>query len=305
VSPDVSIGQVATVAVSVTTVWTGPGASRSCDAAAVAAMPDIPRWVAKMTTGDRLGLHGRTLTQLLLGDRVLIEDVVDDWAKIIAPSQGCPNLDPRGYAGWLPTAHLTPTGADRSDGDLYIVDAITTQLFEAPAGKPADMEVVLGTNLTADGPVRAGHLPVIIPGRSEPLWVKPADLAAAPTQPPTGRQVLEVAERLVDVPYVWGGVSPYGIDCSGLVYLAHHRLGVVVPRDAADQADASRCLSAAEARPGDLFFFGRPGCPVHHVGFVTEELKIFHASGTGGRVQHDTVAGELADTLLGVHRTVA
>jgi cell wall-associated NlpC family hydrolase len=158
--------------------------------------------------------------------------------------------------------------------------------------------------LTAAGAAEAGYLPVIVAGRAEPLWVALSDLVPPPAEPPTPSEVLEIAQRLVGVPYVWGGVSPYGIDCSGLVHLAHRRLGIVVPRDAADQADASRPVDAHEARPGDLYFFARPGSPIHHVGFVAGDRLTFHSSESAGRVQCDTVSGDLADTLVATHRTV-
>jgi hypothetical protein len=258
-----------------------------------------------MTTEDRLGLHDRTLTQLLLGDRVLMEEVVDGWARVVAPEQPCPNLDPRGYVGWLRSAHLAPPDdADLSHADVHVVDSIISKLRETPDGKPADIEVVLGTRLAAAGEASGGHLPVIIPGRSEPLWARLSDLVTAPTEPPTASEVLDIAERLVGVPYVWGGVSPYGLDCSGLVHLAHRRCGLTVPRDAADQADASRRLDSDKAQPGDLYFFARPGAPIHHVGFVTGHQQTLHASEGAGRVQPDVIAGELADTLVATHRTV-
>lgn len=298
-------GHPAAVAASVATLWTSPEAPRPGDAPALAATPDLPRWVEAMTAEDRLGLHGRTLTQLLLGDRVLIEEVVDGWARIVAPDQACPQLDPRGYVGWLPCAHLAPAdGADRTGAGSYVVDRVTSGLREAPAGKPAGIDVVLGTRLTAAGASEAGHLPVVVPGRAEPLWAALSDLAPAPTEPPTASQVLEIARRLIAVPYVWGGVSPYGIDCSGLVHLAHRRAGLAVPRDAADQAAASRRLDPAAAQPGDLYFYARPGAAIHHVGFVTAGRGTLHASGSAGRVQHDVVAGELADMLVAVHRAV-
>jgi cell wall-associated NlpC family hydrolase len=163
----------------------------------------------------------------------------------------------------------------------------------------------LGTRLTVAGPAKAGYLPVIVPGRAEPLWAPLSDLVTAPTQPPTASDVLDVAERLVGVPYIWGGASPYGIDCSGLVYLAHRHAGFSVPRDADDQAEASRALgSEEEAQPGDLHFFARPGSAIHHVGIVRGDQQTLHASGTAGRVQHDVIAGELANTLVATHRTV-
>jgi cell wall-associated NlpC family hydrolase len=299
-------GQVALVAVSVSTVWSSPEAPRPCDAAAIAARPDLPGWVEQMTTEERIGLQDdRTLTQLLLGDRVIIEESVDGWTKIVVPDQARPRLDPRGYVGWIPSAHLAPhDGTDHCDAGAHVVNSITSTLLEAPDGEPTDIAVVLGTRLIAAGPAKAGCLPVVVPGRAEPLWATLTDLVIAPTEPPTASDVLDIAERLVGVPYVWGGISPYGIDCSGLVYLAHRHVGVSVPRDADDQADASRQVGADEARPGDLYFFARPGNPIHHVGIVRRDLKTLHASGTAGRVQHDVIAGELADTLVATHRTV-
>jgi cell wall-associated NlpC family hydrolase len=300
-------GQVALVAVSVSTAWTSPEAPRPCDAPAIAARPDVARWVAQMTAEERLGLQNdRTLTQLLLGDRVLIDEVVDGWTRIVAPDQPCPHLDRRGYVGWVPSAHLAPhDGIDHSHADAYVVNSITSTLLESPDGKPTDIAAVLGTRLTVAGTAKGGYLPVIVPGRAEPLWATLSDLVTAPTQPPTASDVLDIAERLVGVPYVWGGVSPYGIDCSGLVYLAHRHVGVSVPRDADDQAEASRALgSEEEAQPGDLYFFARPGSAIHHVGIVRGDRQTLHASGTAGRVQHDVIAGELANTLVATHRTV-
>src|SRR5260370_29883749 len=98
-------GQVALVAVSVSTVWSSPEAPRLCDGPAIAAKPDVPRWVAQMTTEERLDLQNdKTLTQLLLGDQVLIDDVVDGWTRAVSPDQPCPRLDGRGYVGWVPSA---------------------------------------------------------------------------------------------------------------------------------------------------------------------------------------------------------
>jgi cell wall-associated NlpC family hydrolase len=259
-----------------------------------------------MTTAERLDLQNdKTLTQLLLGDQVLIEDVVDGWTRIVAPDQPCPRLDGRGYVGWIPSTHLVPhDGIDRSRAEVWIVNAITSSLLGAPAGQTTDIAAVMGTRLVAAGPAEGEYRPVMVPGRTEPLWVASADLMTAPAGPPTASDVLHIAERLIGVPYVWGGVSPYGIDCSGLVYLAHRHVGVSVPRDADDQAEASRELASDEAQPGDLYFFARPGGSIHHVGLVRGVRKTLHASGTAGRVQHDVLAGDLADTLVGTHRMV-
>ena len=93
------------------------------------------------------------------------------------------------------------------------------------------------------------------------MWVAAADVVALADDAPGADAALDVASRLRGVPYVWGGLSAYGIDCSGLVHLSWRRFGVMLPRDAADQAEATRSVPLGSERPGDLYFFARPGKP--------------------------------------------
>ena len=96
--------------------------------------------------------------------------------------------------------------------------------------------------------------------------------------------VAAYAERFRDLVYLWGGTSPAGFDCSGLVHYSYRQAGVVVPRDSPDQALAvTPCRSVSE-EPGDLYFFAREDGRVFHVGFVTAHGRMLHAperSGTG------------------------
>jgi cell wall-associated NlpC family hydrolase len=93
----------------------------------------------------------------------------------------------------------------------------------------------------------------------------PADAAGTP---------IEVARSYLGVPYLWGGMTDQGIDCSGLVHMAYRRLGKLVPRDADQQEDAAEEVS--ELRPGDLITYGEP---VDHIAFWVGEGKILHATG--------------------------
>jgi hypothetical protein len=104
------------VCVDVATVWTSPTAPRDIDAPAVADQPDLRRWTTALDSAARLGLHGRTLTQLLLGEPVeLVDEGPRGWWQVAAPWQPAPD-DPRGYLGWVRSAHVAPSsGARRTD----------------------------------------------------------------------------------------------------------------------------------------------------------------------------------------------
>ncbi|WP_018349848.1 C40 family peptidase [Longispora albida] len=286
----------AVVAVGVATLWTAPEAPRPVDAPALGTPAHPRHWLNAMTSGDRAGLNGRTLTQIPLGEAVLVEEEREGWSRVLVPSQAS-ELDERGYPGWLPSAQLT--GASAVPGDAYIVDATSTALRDEPSGDVALPAVVLGTRLVAAGPVVRGWVPVHVPGQAEPLFARLRDLRAAAAGAGTP---LAVAERLLDVPYIWGGVSAYGIDCSGLVHLAYARTGQQVPRDAAEQQAAATPVALGTEQPGDLYFFARPGQPVHHVGFVLGERRMLHACYTGGKVVAEDLTPERSATLVSAGR---
>ena len=100
------------VVVDVATGWTSPTAPRAVDEAAVADVPDIAAWTELLDAAARLGLHGRTLTQLVRDEPALLIEEAGDWAKVAAPWQPAPE-DPRGYPSWVRRAHLTPAPDDQ------------------------------------------------------------------------------------------------------------------------------------------------------------------------------------------------
>jgi hypothetical protein len=300
-------GQEATVRVAIATLWTQPEAVRAVDGPALAGRTDIPGWISAMDADQRVG--DCVLSQLLLGERVLVDEIrPDGWAHVVAIEQPAAKLDPRGYPGWLPVEHLAAGAGPVPTGDPLVVDANTTQLHATPGGQVVIPGVILGTRLTPAGPARDGWRPVLVPGHEPPLWAPDEHLAPAPTQPPTPQEVLAIASRLLDVDYIWGGVSAYGIDCSGLVHLAWRRLGVQLPRDADDQARATTPVTLGAERPGDLYFFARPGRPIHHIGIVTtapdsgDDRRMLHACYNKRRVLEEALPAERTATLVGAHR---
>ncbi len=101
--------------------------------------------------------------------------------------------------------------------------------------------------------------------------------------------ILSTAERALGTPYRFGGNSPHGLDCSGLVEMAYRAAGIAVPRSADDQF---RALPEVDrARPGDLLFFDTAGGgKASHVGIYHGDGQMIHAPGRGRRVETSSVA---------------
>ena len=90
----------------------------------------------------------------------------------------------------------------------------------------------------------------------------------------------EIAFQYINSPYLWGGKTPFGIDCSGFVQMVFKLCGYALKRDASQQARQGKTIpSLAQAKAGDLAFFSNAQGKVVHVGIVLEESKIIHASG--------------------------
>jgi gamma-D-glutamyl-L-lysine dipeptidyl-peptidase len=212
------------VGVGVATVWTDPARVRPIDAPAVAAPADPAAWTAALGTPERLDLHGRVVTQALLGEPVIVDAERDGWARVVLPDQPS-RLDPRGYPGWIPAAQLVP---------------------EPPAGEP----------------------PLLPPG----VPVPDVDF--------DGPGLLAIARLFLGMPYLWSGRSGYGVDCSGLVGLAHRHFGVRIPRDTRDQEGSGEPVPVEAAEAGDLVFFAKSS-GVHHVGMAVGDGTMLHAPRTG------------------------
>lgn len=93
------------------------------------------------------------------------------------------------------------------------------------------------------------------------------------------RSIIHDAEELIETPYLWGGRTQWGIDCSGFVQLVYRLSGLLMPRDASEQAKHGNTMSfISEAKPGDLAFFDNEDGNIIHVGIVYSPSEIIHAS---------------------------
>ncbi|HZS29819.1 MAG TPA: NlpC/P60 family protein [Gaiellaceae bacterium] len=240
-------GGTATVDVSVATLWRAPGIARAIDAPALSNPVDLDAWNRNLaSTRARAGLDPLVVTQALYGEQVEVLAVRGSWAKVAVPDQPSP-LDRRGYPGWLPLRQLTTTR--RGSTGLVLVSKQGT----VKAGMKA-IEVSYGTRLPSGVVATAGD------------WRK--------VPPPTGASIVASAKRFLGLRYLWGGVSSWGFDCSGLVWDVFRVHGVVVPRDTGPQSRGGTRVSPGALRPGDLVFYGSPAT---HVAIAAGHGKMIEA----------------------------
>ena len=188
-------------------------------------------------------------SELLLGETFLALEVGSDWAW------GYCGVD--GYVGYVPASALgvemTPT---------HRVSAVSALLFREPDFRAAHIgELPLGARLVSYG--REGAFHIVDGGFVHDRHLAPIGRA--------GDDWVEVAKLFVGAPYLWGGRTRWGIDCSGLVQMALAAGGIAAPRDS-DMQFAELGRPVDKPRRGDLAFF--PG----HVGIMVDETHLIHAN---------------------------
>ncbi|WP_308425303.1 SH3 domain-containing C40 family peptidase [Deinococcus knuensis] len=202
-----------------------------------------------------------------------------------------------GYLGWARADGLLPRGPS-GNGEV-MVTALRAHAFAGPRiSRPVLAELALGARLTrAFGEVveeeHRRWVPVILPDGQD-AWVQEVTLATLRDE-----DAAALALRFVETPYLWGGRSAWGLDCSGLTQVVYGAFGRALPRDA-DQQQAA-LTPVQTARRGDLVFF--PG----HVGLMLDDRRLVHANATHMRVSVETLGeGEygarLAATVSGFGR---
>jgi len=119
-----------------------------------------------------------------------------------------------------------------------------------------------------------------------------ASCASAPvtSKNPGADRAAALAAKMVGKPYKYGGASPSGFDCSGLVQYSFRQAGIALPHNTVQQRSATRLVKVAELRRGDLLFFNQEGKKYGHVGIYLGDGKFVHAPSSGKSVRSDALS---------------
>jgi hypothetical protein len=206
------------------------------------------------------------VSQLLFGETYTILDELNSWVLI--------RTDFDHYEGWIDQKVVLPAG------DLFLQahQGEKKIMLEDISALATDLENSETLHL-----VRGSILPLYDEGKfriNERLFVLNGSVCIIPDSP-ASKGIIEHALKYLNSPYLWGGKSPFGLDCSGFVQMVHKANGCILPRDAHQQANLGESISfISEAQPGDLAFFENGSGNIIHVGIMLGSDRIIHASGS-------------------------
>lgn len=202
--------------------------------------------------------------QLVFGDLAYIVEVKGNWTLV--------KMAKFTYSCWIDTKHICMISEEEfnqiySQKEIRVND-ISSQLIELR--DDSIIHLTKGCLLPNfdNGSVSFGNRKYQFKGQTN-HGNEPAKLG-----------IIKTALHYHNSPYLWGGTSPFGIDCSGLTQMCYALHGVQLPRDASEQALIGDTVNfLEEAEPGDLIYFDNKEGKIIHVGILLPENKIIHASG--------------------------
>ena len=180
--------------------------------------------------------------------------------------------------------HLGDTGREVVEIQQALVSRgydVTVDGDYGPATKAAVAEFQNDNHLTVDGEVGSASYQALL-HRSLPAGTHKSYLAGQ-------NGIVNLARQFLGVPYVWGGSSPNGFDCSGFVQYVYAQQGISLPRTADIQATAGYPVDKADLQPGDLVFFAGDYVNISHVGIYVGDGKMIHASTSYG-IAYDSLS---------------
>jgi hypothetical protein len=219
------------------------------------------------------------VSQALMGTPLKVLDNEGTWYRVQTPDY---------YIGWIDSGGIrrfTPKEMEHwKKTDRYYFNRLSGRVYDKAGLKGSTVsDLVLGDLFEVESTVRKSLKITTPDGRTG--YVRKGECISFNdwiNTEPRIESILELAKQMRGFPYLWGGISAKAMDCSGLVKLVWYSQGVILPRDASQQA---RCgepvdfMNRNNLQPGDLLFFGVSAQRITHVGIYLGNGNFIHASG--------------------------
>lgn len=252
------------------------------------------------------------LAELKNGTAVTVVSTANGWCKVTYS----------GKTGYIKQDYVSTTGSasnntSASTGTAAVVKCSSTVNFRSASSTSSTIlgELKNGTAVTVlstsngwskvsyagkTGYISADYLVTASSGTA----ISPSNTAASVSISAKRQSVLNYAAQFLGVPYVYGGSTPSGFDCSGFTsYVFKNTVGSI-PRVAQAQYDATTRVSRDDLLPGDLVFFGSSTSSISHVGIYVGSNQFIHAPNTGDVVKYSSLTGSYATRYQGAGRVI-
>ena len=285
--------------------WAKPDQEKTCRDLSCQAAADTAAWTEKLTIDERLWLYGKVDTMALYGERVAILEHQGDWLRVAAVSQRTIQ-NPLGYPGWIPA------------GQIALNDNYLKEQFNLKNVAVTVPKTPLVKNDGLDNPhcflSYQTRLP-LLDEKDSSLEVRLPDgtcgvLSGHEAKKTSqlsfsGLTIVGEARRFLGLPYLWGGTSGWGFDCSGFMFRLYQSQGIAIPRDASEQAATGGAVQKENLQPGDLLFFAKDRLAekIHHVGMYVGNGQMIHSPNSKSVIRIESYeAGIYGEEYWGARR---
>jgi cell wall-associated NlpC family hydrolase len=220
------------------------------------------------------------VSQAIYGSNVVLITARGEWSRIQTADA---------YRGWTPSRYLRliQTGSGyATSGRTALVESLFANIYREPdvtRHKPI-LTIPFGTRLEIASEGKGNHegwSQVRLPDQ-QTAWIQSSDTAAE-ARPLSVPDSIELAKRFLGLPYLWGGTSSFGFDCSGFTQMIVRNRGFNMPRDADKQAAWSGVVPVErkDLQAGDLLFFGSSPKSIDHTGMYIGDGQFIQATTNG------------------------
>ncbi len=219
------------------------------------------------------------VSQTLMGTPMKVLDVKDNWFRVQTPEH---------YIGWMDANGLQCLNSGEMErwkmANRYEYKQVSGFAIDAPSRKGKVVsDLVIGDLFEVEARVKRFFKIRFPDGRTG--YVRKSQCLSFrdwSNLKPDVQTILSAARQMMGFPYLWGGTSSKGVDCSGFVKQAYYSQGIIVARDASQQARYGELIdhqNTSNLQAGDLLFFGRSNRQITHVGIYMGKGDFIHSSG--------------------------